>query len=309
MSLLRGLLFDNLGLKLVALLLAVLIYLNVYTERPATMIVSFPIRLVDLADSLSLSGPAPAVVQAELRGTAKQLIRLRVAEPPVKVSLAGVGTGRYERSLGPQDLPLPEGVELQVDRMVSPRTLELQVDRKVRRLLPVAARIEGVPASGVLWDGEYELRPSRVTVVGPEAAVAALDSVRVAPVSVSGRRDTVVVTGGAQSLPDWCAIEPDRVETRVPLEQGVMRRFPVEVGPPQGGGAFKVVPARVTAVVTAPRRLAAGAIGEVRAVWWAEPPYAVRAGRRVPVRVSGDLPRGMELRFEPDSVTLQPSGS
>ena len=38
MSLLRGLLFDNLGLKLVALLLAVMVYLNVYTDRPATMI-------------------------------------------------------------------------------------------------------------------------------------------------------------------------------------------------------------------------------------------------------------------------------
>ena len=49
MSLLRGLLFDNLGLKFVALLLAVLVYLNVYTDRPATMIVSFPIRVTDLA--------------------------------------------------------------------------------------------------------------------------------------------------------------------------------------------------------------------------------------------------------------------
>ena len=81
MSLVRGLLFDNLGLKLVALLLAVLTYLNVYTDRPATMIVSFPIHVTDLPDSLSLSGPAPAVLQAELRGTAKQLIRLRVTEP------------------------------------------------------------------------------------------------------------------------------------------------------------------------------------------------------------------------------------
>ena len=57
-SLLRGILFDNLGLKLVALLLAVVVYLNVYTERPATMVVSFPIQITDLADSLSLSGPA-----------------------------------------------------------------------------------------------------------------------------------------------------------------------------------------------------------------------------------------------------------
>ena len=64
MSLLRGLLLDNLGLKLVALLMAVLVYLNVYTDRPATMMVSFPLQLADLPDSLSLSGPVPAAVQA-----------------------------------------------------------------------------------------------------------------------------------------------------------------------------------------------------------------------------------------------------
>ena len=34
MNLLRGLLFDNLGVKLIALVMAMLVYLNAYTERP-----------------------------------------------------------------------------------------------------------------------------------------------------------------------------------------------------------------------------------------------------------------------------------
>ncbi len=308
MSLLRGLLFDNLGLKLVALLLAVLVYLNVYTDRPATMIVTFPIQIADLADSLSLSGPAPAAVQAELRGTAKQLIRLRVAEPPVKVSLAGVGVGRYERALGPEDLPLPEGVQLQVDRMVSPRTLELQVDRKAHRTVPVAVVIEGEPGSGVLWDGSFEARPGEVTVTGPEAVLRDLDTLKVGPVSVSGRRDTLQLAVGPQSLPDWCTIEPERVEVFVPLEQAVTRRFPVDVESPRGGAEYRVAPGRVTAVVTAPRRLANQAPSGVHAVWWAQAPYANRVGHRVVVRNRAGLPPGLDVRFEPDSVTLVSAG-
>jgi hypothetical protein len=161
MNLLRTLLLDNLGLKLVALLLAVLVYLNVYTDRPATMIVSFPIQVVDLPESLSLAGSAPAAVQAELRGTAKQLIRLRVTEPPVKVSLAGVGVGHFERALGVEDLPLPAGTQVQLDRLVSPRTIELQVDRKISRLLRVAPTIDGQPAPTVIWDGTFETDPAR----------------------------------------------------------------------------------------------------------------------------------------------------
>jgi len=304
MNLLRSLLFDNLGLKLVALLLALLVYLNVYTDRPATMKVSFPIRVTDLADSLSLSGPSPSTVQVEVRGTAKQLIRLRVTEPPMKVSLAGVGIGRYERALGPEDLPLPEGVEVQVDRMVSPRTLELQVDRRIERNLPVSVSVEGQPASGALWDGSYEIRPSHVKVKGPEGVLGTLDTVRVGPVSLAGRHDTLRVTVETVELPPWCVTEPARVEVFVPLEQAVTRRFPVTVGSPRGSERFRVSPARVTAIVTAPRRLATDAATQVRPAWWAPAPHARSVGRRVVVRNATDLP-GLEVRFEPDSVFLQ----
>ena len=37
MNVLRAVLFENLGLKLAALLLALLVYLNVYLDRPAQM--------------------------------------------------------------------------------------------------------------------------------------------------------------------------------------------------------------------------------------------------------------------------------
>ena len=86
MNLLRGMLFDNLGLKFTALLLAVVVYLNVYTDRSTTMLVSFPLEYTDLDDSLSVSGPSPSVVQAELKGTGKQLILMRVKEPRMKLS-------------------------------------------------------------------------------------------------------------------------------------------------------------------------------------------------------------------------------
>jgi YbbR domain-containing protein len=307
-NLLRGIFVDNLGLKLVALLLAVLVYLNVYTDRPATMLITFPIQLTDLADSLSLIGPAPAAVQVELRGRAKQLIRLRVTEPPVKVSLAGVGPGRFERAFGLQDLPIPEGVELQVDRMVSPRVLELSVDRRAERAVPVAAKVEGVPANGVFWDGSLQMRPQTVTVRGPAAAIASLDSVRVRPVSIGGRRDTVFASVAPEALPDWCTTEPERVEVIVPLEPGVTRRIPVEVESPPAGSRYTVTPGRVTAVISAPRRLASLSAMSVSATW-SPSASSQRRGGRVAVEARGEVPEGVRVRFEPDSVSVRPMDS
>jgi YbbR domain-containing protein len=217
MSTLRSVLFGNLGLKLVALLLALLVYFNVYTDRPTTMLVSFPIRIEDLPDSLSLSGPAPAAVQAELRGTGKQLLRLRLTEPPVRVSLAGAGSGRFERQIAAADLPLESVGEVAVERVVGPRMLELEIERRITRHVRVAAHVEGRPATGSSWDGSVSFDPTTVVVRGPRSAVAALDSVRLSVVRIEGRRDTVRADVAPAELPDWCEVEPAVVRVTVPI--------------------------------------------------------------------------------------------
>lgn len=306
MNVLRGWLLDNLGIKLVALLLALLVYLNVYTDRPATLIVSFPIQIAELADSLSLSGSVPSAVQAELRGTGKQLIRMRLTEPPVKISLAGVGIGHYERAVTSADLPLPTDVEIQVERVVSPRTVELQVDRKRSRRLPVAVRIEGLPAGGVVWTGGFQVEPSTVEVTGPEKEIAGLDSVRLDGVRLSGKRDTVQVAVGADALPDWCVMEPEQVTVSVPLEPEATRRMTLNVEDPRGVTGYVVIPGRVTLTVSGPRsQFVPGLMSAQRIHWTAPEPVSDFVGRRVGLHRLGDLPEGMRARLDPDSVTLQ----
>jgi YbbR domain-containing protein len=217
MNLLHGLLFDNLGLKLAALLLALLVYLNVYLDRPAQMTMSFPIQIQDLGDSLSLSGPVPSTVQAQVRGTGKQLLRLRVTEPPVKISLDGIGPGRFEREVSAEDLPLAgyEGVE--VDRVIGPGVIDVGIEPRTRRRLPTALRIEGAIGNDTSWASVATVDPESVLVTGPRSVVARLDSVVLQPVRLGGRRDTLHARVAAQSLPDWCVMEPALVKVTVPL--------------------------------------------------------------------------------------------
>ena len=217
MNLLRGLLFDNLGLKFVALLLAVLVYLNVYTDRPAKLLLSFPLEFTGLADSLTLSGPAPAMVQAELRGTGKQLIGMQVREPRLVLSLAGAGVGRFERALAVSDLPLPGNGGIMVENLIGPRVVALEIDRKAERDVPVKVQVEGVPAAGFAWSGVVLLDPPRVHVRGPERALLEMDSLALAPLRLDGRRDTVRADLAPERLPDWCRTEPALVRVRLPL--------------------------------------------------------------------------------------------
>lgn len=216
MNVLRGFLFDNLGLKFTALLLAVVVYLNVYTDRTTVMLVSFPVEFTDLPDSLALSGPAPAVVQAQMGGTWKQLIGMRVREPRLKLSLLGAGVGRFSRALSPSDLPMSEqGVT--VENLIGPRMIEIDIDHRVTRTLPVAARVEGEPATGYAFRGGVQVEPRTVEVTGAAGALAPLDSLVLAPLAVTGRRDTVRAELAPASLPDWCTSKPALVRVKVAL--------------------------------------------------------------------------------------------
>lgn len=218
MNVLRGWLFDNLGLKFTALLLAVAVYLNVYTDRTTVMLLSFPVEFTDLPDSLALSGPAPAVVQAQMRGTWKQLIGMRVREPRLRVSLLGAVPGRFSRAVSPADLPMAEqGVTL--ENLIGPRMIEIDIDDRITLELPVAARIDGVPAAGFTMRDGVRLDPAIVEVTGALSALAGMDSLVLASLSVSGRRDTVRAELAAASLPDWCTTEPATVRVKVPLSR------------------------------------------------------------------------------------------
>jgi len=219
MNVLRGWLFDNLGLKLTALVLAVIVYLNVYTDRSGTMLLSFPVDFADLPDSLSLSGPAPAVVQAELRGTYKQLITLRVKEPRLRIPMGGAAAGHFTRALVPSDLPLPGGGTVAVENLVGPRVIEVDIERRAVRDVPVAVRVEGTPAAGFAWTGVAMLDPGRVRVSGPRGALRSLDTLRLAPIRVDGRRDTVRVAAAVPGLPDWCVADPAIVRVKLALQR------------------------------------------------------------------------------------------
>lgn len=219
MSLLRGLFFDNLGLKFVALLLAVVVYLHVFTERPAQMVVAFPILIEGLADTLSLAGEVPQAVSAELDGTGKQFIRLWLTEPRLKISLAGVGPGRLRRVVTTGDLPLIASDGLVVRRLVGPDTLDLRIERKLARTIAVAPRVDGTPHAGAMWTGEALASPAMVVVRGPRQAVALIDSVRLESVHIAGRADSVRSQVKPVALPEWCITEPATITVTVPLKR------------------------------------------------------------------------------------------
>ena len=254
-----GWLVDNLGLKLFALLLAVLLYLHVLTDRAVEETVAFPLTVSGLADSLALATLPPSVVSARLSGTGKQILRLRYLKPAIAISLAGVGPGTYQRAIGPIDVPLSGSTGVTVLEIVEPAQLSLHVAPRTVRRVRVFGRTAGAPARGFTVAGRPVVRPATVQVSGPAPWLDRLDSLFAEPVVVTGRRESLGVVQALSTLPPFAEATPGSVLVLVPIEIEETRqvRVPIEVGGVRSELRAEPQPAAVTVTWRGPRSRAA----------------------------------------------------
>ena len=307
-----GWLFDNLGLKLFALLLAVLLYLHVLTDRTIEQTVEFPLTLSELPESLALASAPPLRVAARLRGTGKQILRLRYLEPALDVSLAAATPGTYQRTFGPADVPIGEAVGVAVLEIVEPASMTLEVEPRSERRVPVAVTLSGSPLRGFAIAGSPVARPASVRLSGPARWLAAQESVTTQPVLVAGQRDTIELML-ALVPPRFGRVMPGSVLVAVRIEPEETRsiQVPIEVRGIRAELSASAEPAAISVAWRGPRSQAgrAGA-GAYRA--------RVDAGRRgrgewrLPVEITGPglgqagagSPGGGSAAARPESVRV-----
>lgn len=298
-----GWMFDNLGLKAFALLLAVLLYLHVLTDRTSERVVYFPLEIAGLADSLALSKQPPAEVGVRLRGTGKQLLRLQYTKPKIELSLAGVSPGTFQRAFAPGDVPLAGSEAVTVVEITDPPQLDLEVTPRLERGLPVAPVLVGQPARGFVLSGPPTTRPERVRLSGPAAWVTKQDSLITAPISIAARRDTLEMIQALIPPPAWTHVTPGSVFVQVPIEPEATRevRVNIEVRGIRGEISADVRPEQVLVRWHGPRS-AARRLDTQRFGAYVD---AGRRGRGVwdlPVTLTG--PREGAIVVEPESVRV-----
>jgi hypothetical protein len=279
-----GSLLDNLPLKLLSLVLAVLLWYVIAGEKTSEMGLSVPLELQNFPTDLEITGDPTNSVEVRLRAAPGIIHRLGPGEVTAHLDLAGATEGERIIHLTEDCIHVPFGVKVV---KVNPAIVTLNLEKTIDRVVPVRPRLLGHPAAGYEV-GRVTSRPADTRMAGPRSRVQEVESAFTEPVSVEGADNTVQKTAA------------------IGLEDSLLRIQ----GDPRVQVTVEIVPVQAKRTFDAVRVVVRGAGGEpspasVRVVLKG-PQAALKAMRPESVRAFVDSTPGSPARSAPVSIHLEP---
>ena len=244
--------FRHIGLKVVSIVLAALLWLIVSGEQIVERALRIPLEFTNMPAQLELVGEPANVVDVRVRGSSGALSRIAAGELVAVLDLKTARPGQRLFHLVGADVRVPFGVEVM---QVAPSNLYMTFEPSATKTVPVVPEVEGDPAPG-FEIGTVTAEPATVEIVGPATAVAAMTSAVTEPISAAGASSSITesVTVGVPD-PSVRLKDPGQVRVVVTVSpaqlEWAVANVPVKVL--NGDGTALVTPAMITVHVRGPR--------------------------------------------------------
>ena len=180
-------LFGHLGLKVLSLGLALLLWMVVAGEETVERGLRVPLELQQMPAGIEVLGDIPTTVDVRVRGGPGALSRVGTGDVVAVLDLRSARSGRRLFPLTPDQVRVPFGVEVV---QITPSAVAMAFEPSATREVPIQPSVDGRPAPGYMV-GQMSADPKAVEVIGPESAVEHATEVLTEPVPVSGAKAAV----------------------------------------------------------------------------------------------------------------------
>jgi len=181
-GLFRGLLLNNPTLKLIAIVLAFLLWVQIAGQQRVQRSVSIPVEFINMPPQLVVTNDYPRQVNVVISRPSS--VRMDERQLAAVVDMAGTEPGTTVVPLTERNIRnVPSGAQIEG---IEQRRIRLQLERIRRKTVSVAPEVIGQPAAG------FQLRevrpvPSEVLVSGPESSLDQVEVAGTESIDISGR--------------------------------------------------------------------------------------------------------------------------
>jgi len=178
---LRELATRHLGLKILALVMAVVLWFLAVGRETGEIGLKVPLEMINFPKDMVIANEIPDGISIRIRGSVA--LTRQVAERKLRFSLdlAGAKKGSNNFTMVPDALGLPRGLEV---TQLSPSSITVELERLITKKVGLLPVIQGEPETGYMID-EIALEPNEVEVRGPENMLLGLDRLWTEPIDVT----------------------------------------------------------------------------------------------------------------------------
>ncbi len=185
----RGRLTHNLGLKLLSLGFAVVLWLAVARDPQAVVAVEVPLEFDNIPQNLEISTENIPRIQIRLRGPEHSIRRIQPSDVYAGIELDEQKPGDHTFDITSQQIHHPVGLEVV---QVLPSQIRVSFDTRMTKQVVVQPRVVGTFVQGSRV-GRVVANPLNVGISGPRKHVEDVDSATTDPIDVSGVMDHITV--------------------------------------------------------------------------------------------------------------------
>ncbi len=291
--------FRHIGLKLLSIVLASLIWLLVSGEQIVERALRIPLEFTNLPAELELVGDTPDLVDVRVRGSSGALSRVAAGELIAVLDLRGARPGRRLFNLTGSDVRAPFGIEVV---QIAPSNVSMVFEPSAMKVVPVVPELDGEPLDGFVV-GTVSADPSTVEVIGPASAMMRLTEAITEPVTITEAGSTIVesVNMGVAD-PSIRLVSPGSARVTITIGPAPAEWAITGIGVNAKTGAVQITPSTVTVFVRGPRELRSSRAEDYEATIDTE---GLQAGTfQLPVHITPPARVGV-VSVEPPIVRVQ----
>jgi YbbR domain-containing protein len=166
----------DIGLKVVALMLALFLWVNVAERREVVLTVDLPLRYTNMPAEMTFASEVPRMASVEIRGRSK-FLRWKLKDVYFAIDLSPAEGGIVTHIISPSEVRLPPEKNLEVLEVLEPKGITVELDKLVTVKLPPRPLLEGELPEGWGMIGKARTEPEEIVISGAEKIVSHLDSV------------------------------------------------------------------------------------------------------------------------------------
>ncbi|MBO0720508.1 MAG: YbbR-like domain-containing protein [Blastocatellia bacterium] len=185
-QLLRHSRIENVGLKILALLLALLLFAVSRQPKAQVRLSGVPLEFQNISPGLEVSGDVAQSVSVRLSGPRDVVRNLSPNQLLVIANLSNKDSGERNVQLRPDADSLPDNVEV---LQIVPPSIRLKLEKTMKRFVTIVPQFEGdVPEKLEVYRKIVE--PPIIEIEGPKSQVERLNEVMTETVNLAGRTNS-----------------------------------------------------------------------------------------------------------------------